>query len=159
MSVNLTIKGVTYSYPVSNDEQWGTNATNWAIAVTEALSTVAVEGDLAPPSTSQAPILNDQSVAANVNDLTFDSSVVRAADVLYYIYRSYGSTKVMESGTLTVRFVDSAWTFTQEYQGDDTGVTLSITSGGQIQYTSDNKAGSPYTGVMKYRAFVLPRES
>lgn len=159
MSVNLTIKGVTYRYPVSNDEQWGVDATDWAIAVTDALSAVSVPGDLAPPSAAQASILNNQSSVANVTELLFDSTIVRAATVFYYIFRKHGATEIMESGTITIRYVNSAWTFTQEYQGDDTGVTLSITSGGQFQYTSTNLAGSPYTGVMKYRAYALPRES
>lgn len=159
MSVNLSVKGVTYRYPVSNDEQWGTDATDWAIAVTDALSAVSVDGDLAPPSSAQASILNNQAVAANVTDLVFDSTIVRGAIVHYYIFRKHGITEIMEVGTLTVRFVNSAWTFSQEWQGDDTGVVLSITSGGQIQYVSDDRAGTPYTGVMKYRAFALPRES
>jgi hypothetical protein len=159
MAVNLSIKGVTYRYPTSNNEQWGTDATDWAIAVTEALGTVSVEGDIAPPTASQASILNNQSTVANVTDLSFDSASVRSAVIHYYIFRKHGATEVMESGVITLRYVNSAWTFTQEYQGDDTGVTLSITSSGQIQYISDNKTGTPYTGVMKYRAFALPRES
>lgn len=159
MSVNLSIKGVTYRYPVSNDEQWGTDATDWAIAVTDALGTVSVDGDIAPPSSSQASILNNQASAANVTDLVFDSSSVRGAIVHYYIFRKHDTTEIMEVGTLTLRYVNSAWTFSQEYQGDDTGVVLTITAGGQIQYVSDNRVGAPYTGVMKYRAFALPRES
>ncbi len=159
MSVNLTIKGVTYRYPASNDEQWGTDATNWAIAVTDALGAVSVEGDIAPPSSAQASILNNQSSAVNVTDLVFDNSVVRAAIVHYYIYRKHDATEIMEAGTLTLRYVNSAWTFSQEFQGDDTGVVLSITAGGQFQYISDDRVGSPYVGVMKYRAFALPRES
>jgi len=159
VSVNLTIKGVTYRYPVSNDEQWGTDATDWAVAVTDALGALAVEGDLAPPSSAQASILNNQAAAVNVTDLVFDSSTVRGAIVHYYVYRKHDTTEIMEVGTLTLRYVGSSWTFSQEFQGDDTGVVLSITSGGQIQYISDDRVGAPYVGVMKYRAFALPRES
>lgn len=163
MAVNLTVQGVTYRYPTSNNEQWGTDATDWAIAVSDALASVAVTGDLAPPTASQAVISDNQAVAANVTGLLFDSAVTRAAIVHYYIYRNDSSSELMEAGTLTLRYKNSAWTFSQEYQGDDTGVTLSIISGGandgQIQYTSDNMGGTPYTGVMKYRALALPKES
>lgn len=159
MSVILTIKGVTYRYPVSNDEQWGVDATDWAIAVTDALAGVAIPGDLPPPPALQAEINNNQVSAANVYELVLDSDITRAANIFYYIFRKHGSTEIMESGTITARYVNNAWTFTQEYQGDDTGVTLSITSGGYFQYTSTELVGSPYTGVMKYRAYALPRES
>jgi hypothetical protein len=159
MAVNLTVKGVTYRYPVTQDENWGKNASDWAIAVTDALGTASVEGDLPPPDAAQASIQNNQASPVNVTDLIFDSATVRSAVVHYYVYRKHGATEVMETGILNLKYVNSDWTFSQESQGDDTGVSLDITSGGQVQYTSTNLAGSPYTGVMKYRAFALPRES
>lgn len=37
MSVALTIAGVTYNYPTTSDNNWGDDATNWAVAVSTQL--------------------------------------------------------------------------------------------------------------------------
>ena len=37
MSVNLIINGITYPYPQTGEEDWGDNATNWAVAVTSGM--------------------------------------------------------------------------------------------------------------------------
>lgn len=37
MPTTLTVNGVGYSYPLTGDQQWGTGASNWAIAVTSGM--------------------------------------------------------------------------------------------------------------------------
>ena len=37
-----------------------------------------------------------------------------------------------------------------DYSGQNSGVTFSILSSGQLQYTSSNIAGSTYVGTMEY---------
>jgi len=37
MTINLTIAGVVFAYPESEDEQWGVNATDWATKVSNSL--------------------------------------------------------------------------------------------------------------------------
>lgn len=37
MTVNLTVNGVTYAYPETGDTNWGTEATDWATAVTQGM--------------------------------------------------------------------------------------------------------------------------
>lgn len=37
MTTPLTVNGVTYNYPQPNDENWGSDATNWASAVTSGM--------------------------------------------------------------------------------------------------------------------------
>lgn len=37
MSLNLIVNGVSYPYPVTGDQTWGDNATNWASAVTSGM--------------------------------------------------------------------------------------------------------------------------
>jgi hypothetical protein len=45
----------------------------------------------------------------------------------------------------------SAWELSKDaYQGESRGVTLSITSGGQLQYTSNKRTGTATTNTIKY---------
>lgn len=159
MSVSLTVNGVSYDYPVENDQQWGSEATDWAIAVTDALASVTVPGDLPPPAVN-VTIQNNQSVAQNVTDLVFDPGDVRAAEIEYWVYRLRDADERMESGTLRVRYKTNSgtWSLDQTYGGDETGTVFDITAGGQVTYTTDNMTGSggAYVGQMSYRAYALP---
>jgi hypothetical protein len=41
-----------------------------------------------------------------------------------------------------------------DYSGQNAGVTFSITNGGQIQYTSSNISGTGYVGTLEYRISI-----
>jgi len=47
--VNLVVQGTSYAYPVQGDQNWGTGATDWAEAVTEAIGSVPANGTWASP--------------------------------------------------------------------------------------------------------------
>jgi len=159
MSIPLTVQGVTFQYPVSGDELWGREATNWAIAVTNALTTLTVTGDIGP--TTLAAINNNVSTPTNVSQLNVSVANVRAFMVQYYVYRGRGSPtneELVETGTLRAIYAPSAgaWTLDNTYTGDS-DVEFNITAAGQVQYTSSNIAGSgTYFGQMRYRLFALP---
>lgn len=158
MSVNLTVNGVTYAYPTNNDELWGVQATNWAVAVTSALATATSQGDLSP--TTLVTIQNNQPTPTNVTGLLFDKAIVRSAEIEYYVYRVRGATEVLESGTIRVGFKTDADTWYLNRTSsliDEVGVHFDITTSGQVTYTStDISTSGTYAGAMRYRARVLP---
>lgn len=93
---------------------------------------------------------------SNVTGLVFSGASVRSAFIDYYIYRNTtggGATERSEAGTLvcTYKTVAASWEIAQQQVGD-AGVALTITSSGQIQYTSDNQTGTPATSKMVFRA-------
>lgn len=161
MSVQLVVGGVTYDYPTINDELWGGESTDWAIAVTSELSQVAVVGDIGP--TTLVTITNGQTLAANVTGLVLNPADIRAGIVEYYVDRTWdsGSLEVAEVGHLYLLYKDQSATWTIAQVGNDvgsTGVTFSITAGGQVQYVSDTVSPSTgYSGLMKYRLRVLQK--
>lgn len=161
MAVALTIKGVTYDYPTTGSELWGLEATDWAVAVTNELSNLIVEGDLGP--TVLVTIANNQATPVNVTNLSVDPSTIRAAIVEYYVYRTWngGANEVVEVGHLYLGYKDTASSFNLSQVGlnaTSSGITFSITSGGQVQYISDNKTPSVgYAGTMKFRLRVLQK--
>ena len=104
--------------------------------ISNALSGGAAHADdISPSSFSGA---NNQSSAANVTGLAFSTANSFEAQVsiqidatanLYEVYKLTGIKK------------DASWDISQLSSGDDSDVVLSITSGGQVQYTSANYAG------------------
>lgn len=105
----------------------------------------ASSGDIAETSFTAA---DNQAVAANVTGLAFSNAVVRAFDAqvsivrdgTYAVYKLRGIQKA------------SSWEMTQDYIGDATGITFSITTAGQVQYTSTSTG---FTSTIKFRAQTL----
>lgn len=160
MSVPLTIAGITYDYPVVDSELWGTEATDWAIAVTAQLNNLIVEGDIGP--VTLVTINNNQAVAANVTNFTINPASIRSGTAEYYVERATTgpATEVGESGTLYILYNDTSATWSIAQLGNNvgnTGVNFNMTPGGQLQYTSTNLAGATHTGRMKYRLRVLQK--
>jgi len=158
MTVALTIAGVTYNYPVQTDELWATDATDWAVAVTNELNELIVDGDIGP---NTLVIVNNDGLTHDVDGLAFSTANIRSAVVEYYVYRSYnsGASEVAEAGHLYLLYRDIAnsWTITQI--GNSIGeaqVNFSITAGGQVRYTATPLAAT-HVGRIKYRARVLQK--
>jgi hypothetical protein len=103
-------------------------------------------------------IANNQSVAANVPDLILDGSQIRSALIEYSLYRKTDTNEVLQSGSFRVQYkpIEMTWLLGAEsYLGDNAGVTFSITSGGQVQYVSDDLTGTNYEGNLKYNVLQL----
>jgi len=106
----------------------------------------------------QQVINNTQASPLDITGLLFSSATLKGAQFDYEIHRQTDSGHVVESGTgfLTFRTPTNTWDFSQQTQFDDSGVTLSVTSGGQVQYVSDTLAGTTYVGrirIMNIRKF------
>ena len=107
----------------------------------------------AAPDTSFT-IANNISSATNITSLLFSGITYRSFILDYSIYRSTAtaSSAVAQVGQLrgVYNTQSSTWYLSDDYSGQNAGVTFSITSSGQIQYTSSSIAGSSYSGTMKY---------
>lgn len=99
----------------------------------------------------QMPLANNQGSAADITGLLFNLATVKAAQFDYEIYRQTDSGSEMEAGTcfLGYRTFSSSWELSFTSQFDSSGVTLSVTSGGQVQYVSTNLAGTSYAGKIR----------
>jgi len=99
-------------------------------------------GDIAQTSFNA---LDNQAVAQNITGLAFSNAVTRGFDVEVTIergstYANY-SLKGIQKG--------SSWEMSQDYIGDDTGIAFSITTLGQLQYTSTNTGSN---ATLRFRA-------
>lgn len=157
MAINLSVGGITYSYPTRNDELWSNGATSWAQAVTNQLQVVSVTGDIAP--NTLVNLTNNQVSAANIPNLLFNPILIRAAFIEYYIQRTKSGEELSEAGHLYLiyRDLDTTWEIAQVgVNADTTGITFSVTNGGQVQYTSTNYTGQTAC-KLKFRARILQK--
>ena len=87
-------------------------------------------------------LTNNTAVAANITPLIFDHQYTSQAMVDYFIQRVHSGTESNEDGTFRVRYNKRANNWTLSNGPSGSGITLSITSAGQVQYTSSNIAGT-----------------
>lgn len=98
-------------------------------------------------------VVNNQSTAANVTGITFDSTAIRAADINFEVYRKDASNELAAVGKMSVVYkpVAQSWSILPaEFSGDDVGITFSITSAGQLQYTTTSM-GASYVGELRLK--------
>lgn len=104
-------------------------------------------GDISETSFSGA---NNQASAANVTGLAFANGTVRSFEAQISIVVDADSD-LYEVYTLQGVQRGADWVMDQQSTGDDTNVNFTITTAGQIQYTSDTYAGF-VSLTMKFRA-------
>lgn len=106
-------------------------------------------------------IANNQAAAADVTGLLFNGTSVKMAIVDYRIRRRTtggGAEERVQGGSFVALYKATAatWSITPGPQsGDDAGVEFSITNAGQVQYVSDNQAGTPDESILKYTVRAL----
>jgi hypothetical protein len=105
-------------------------------------------GDIAAERSFSAA--NNQGAAANVTGFSFANATVRSFRAIVSV--SIDSTNpAYEIFHLLGIQRAAAWTLSSTRAGDNSGITFSITTAGQIQYTSGNRAGF-VSNTMKFRA-------
>ncbi len=102
-------------------------------------------------------LANNTGSPANVTGLIFDKILYKSAIIQAEIRRKTSTTEYVSSGFIKVLYKDAGtlWEIIDELGGDDDGVTLTITTAGQVQYVSDNMGGSGYVGTIKFKAITF----
>jgi hypothetical protein len=119
-------------------------------AIQTQINNLISTGDLNQTSFSA---VNNQAAAANVTGLAFANASVRS-------FEAQVSVTILATGNLyevfTLRGIqkDASWDLAQTSNGDTSGIVFTITSAGQVQYTSTNVSGFT-SNTMKFRAKVL----
>ena len=96
---------------------------------------------------------NNQAAAADVTGFAFANGVVRSFKALVSITIDATADK-FEAYELKAVQKGADWSLEQESVGDDSGVVFTITTAGQVQYTSTNNAGFS-SATIKFRAYTL----
>lgn len=97
-------------------------------------------------------INNSQAIAANITGLAFLNAVVRSFEVYASIYINATSSLYEEIKISGIQ-KGSDWDIAVTSVGDESGIQFSITSSGQLKYTSSNYSGF-VSGTIKFRALT-----
>lgn len=97
-------------------------------------------------------MVNNQAAAANVTGFLFNAATVRSFSALVSVEID-ATADLYEQFTLEGINKGSSFNMAVSSVGDDSGVVFSITSGGQIQYTSEDYVGFD-SAKIKFRAIV-----
>lgn len=95
---------------------------------------------------------NNQSAATNVTGLTFTNSTDRGGLITLSVFID-ATSDLFASFTLEAIQKGSTWELSSMYTGDVTGIIFSITTAGQIQYTSTNVSGFS-SGLIRYKQSI-----
>jgi hypothetical protein len=136
---------VTKSIAISYDNTTsGLTATNNQAAIDELALNKANRyiGDISRTSFTFA---DAQLSAANITGLSFSNAVVSGFSLQLTVVRGSSFAEYIINGIQK----SSTWEMSQEYVGDDAGVSFSITSAGQLQYVSTSTGSG---GTILFRA-------
>lgn len=150
----IVISGATFYVPTQSESApWGDDLHDTVVALAEAVASTSGSSGI-PLTTFQ--LANNQSSSANLTGFSFDVSQVRSFIAQYSLYRATSISEESEVGTIygTYSSVAATWDFSPQLGGSST-ISFSITSGGQVQYTSGNLSGSSYQGQIKFMAVVF----
>jgi hypothetical protein len=141
------IKLVNDAASPGNTQYYGTNGSG-----TKGFYPIPAVGSAGDIQETSFSLANNQVAAADVTGFAFAAGVVRSFSALVSVeidatadlYEQVDIQGINKAGSFNIS-VDSV--------GDDSGIVFSITSAGQIQYTSTNNAGF-VTGLIKFRALT-----
>ncbi len=153
MSVSLTVNNIPFELPTTGSQApWSEGLDGWHEEVTRVLNSLKGTADILETG---ANIANNVTSVQDVTDLKFDAAIVRSFSIIGNITRTYDSNSVYEEFALSGLKNASGWVIQQDGIGQ-AGVTFTITSAGQVQYTSSNLSyTTSYSGLVKFRAVSL----
>jgi hypothetical protein len=150
----LTIGNDEFEFPIEGENPgYGSEITDWAETVTEALSTVQKPNDIV---TTSATIVNTPGTYS-VPGFTFSTTEVISISCRYSVNRTTtGPTATyVETGFIEGYYDGTNWGISVRSIAD-AQLKFSITSGGQIQYTiASPLPGSSHTGLIVFEAKVI----
>lgn len=154
MSIPVVIQGITYDIPTQGESPpWGDELTSLLQALVNEINSSIGPSDILTTGFAAA---NNQSSSAIVTGLSFDPAKVRSAIISYSIYQSSSTNEFSECGQIfiTYKSIAHTWELSQVYVGSS-AITFSITSAGQIQYTSTDIGSTSYVGKIKFSAITF----
>lgn len=104
-------------------------------------------------------LVNSQSSAADITNLVFNKAGVTGAIVEYLVQRVTDSVELTEFGSFGCAYNPTSLSWSlfaiSENSPDNANIVFSITSAGQVQYTTSNEAGTGTISKIWYRSRTL----
>lgn len=152
----LTIGNEEFEFPLSGENPgYGSEVTDWAEAVTGALSTVQKPNDIL----TKREVINNAAGTFSIPGFNFSTSEVVSIDCKYLVTREViGGTEpgtYVEVGYIEGYFSPSTgWGISIRTTGD-ASILLSITPQGQVQYQVTKIFDGTHDGLITFEAKVI----
>jgi hypothetical protein len=154
MSKILTVGSQEFEFPLEGSNPgWGSEVTDWAEAVSDALATVQKPNDIL---LTTASISNTATTETNIVGFSFSTAEVKAIECRYLVTRITTSpaSNYSEVGYIEGYFDGTNWGYSIRTTGD-AKIYLSILPSGQVQYKVDTLPGATHVGQIKFEARVI----
>lgn len=151
----LTVGTEIFNFPIEGENSgYAEEVTDWAVAVSDALSTVQAPNDLL---TQSATLLNNQTTFADISGFIFNSAEVISINAEFIIIRTTASplNNLVESGFIQGNFNGSSWSYSVGPCVGNAGIEFDITSAGQLKYKSTDVIGTSYSGTITFKGKVF----
>jgi len=102
-------------------------------------------------------LVNNQASALPITGLSFDARKVSLGFIKYAVQRTTDSNESVGSGILLVTYKPRSqdWDIDPIHTYGSSGVTFTITSSGQVEYETDNQAGTKVLSRIFWRTETL----
>jgi hypothetical protein len=154
MPKNLTVGNEVYEFPlVGENPGYGSEVTDWAEAVTDALSIVQKPNDIL---LTTASISNTATVFTSIPGFSFSTAEVIAVECRYLVTRTTSAPSAVysEVGYIEGYFDGSDWGYSIRTTGD-AQILLQILPSGQVQYKVSTVAGATHVGEIVFEGKVI----
>jgi hypothetical protein len=163
MAIIKTLKNTPIEIPEVSDENYGEDLTFFFCELVDIINSISSPLDI---NERDFNFNNNSATPSDITGFLFSTSNKARFIAEYIITRDNGSNLITETGTLVGKQGASGWTLARLHADNDVdntnfpgsngdiGVEFSITSGGQVQYTSNNYP-SQITGTITFKARAL----
>jgi uncharacterized protein YjbI with pentapeptide repeats len=155
MSKTVIVGTEEFEIPLEGENPgYGEQLSDFFVAVADALQNVQQPNDIL---STAANIANNVTTPTNIPGFSFDTAEVQSINSEFLIKRTTDvpAQVLTESGFVEGNFDGTNWSISIRTTGGYSGVDLSITPSGQIQYVSTDLTGSNYAGQITFRAKVF----
>lgn len=165
---SLTIGEFLYADPTTPGtitQTEPTQANTYLIKIGKAISAteIIINPDLAASAefnrevVADITITNNESTPTAVTGVLFSGATYRSVILRYSIYRVTDSNEVTQTGQLRLTYKTNAasWAISDDFSGDNAGVTFSIDGTGQVLYVSTDLTGTSYSSSLKVNTVEL----
>ena len=152
MSIKLAVGSESFNFPITGSINYGEGASDWAQAISSAVSEFFGPGDI---RTTESSIQEGQ--AGNIAGLLFDTSYVQRIHIKGIITRTLtNNDTLVESFLIEGAYNGTQFNFSVQYEGDETEVEISAT-GGQFTYVAGTVTDTSTISI-KYNASTIVDE-
>ena len=104
-------------------------------------------------------LVNNTAVATNIATLNFDRQFTSQVSVDYLIQRTTSLNEAVETGTFYLAYKPKTNTWAISNGPTASGITLTVTTSGQVKYTSTNQTGTLSISRIVFRCRLIAAKS